>query len=288
MFGRRPAILATVGALAVCALAAGTARAATSTLEATADAAVSAAAPTTRLGNSSVLGTALAPETRSYIRFDVNRVATPVLSALLSVYALNAGDGFEVRAVAQPNAWSEGRVTWSNAPPPGPTMGNFSPPVNGPGWITVDVTDIVAAAASLHQPAEMVLLAGGPHANAYVSRKGDHDRAPRLVVSNDIMPPAISITSPVDLTTSHTAKATITGVAGTAPGDSSTVTVEIFAGEDTSAAPLQTITTKASRSGAFSVTTRALAPGEYTADATQADADGNVATTGVRFWFAGP
>ena len=88
----------------------------------------------------------------------------------------------------------------------------------------------MTAAVAAHQPAEFVILAGGPHPTAYVSREGPRGYAPRLVISNDITPPTISITSPVDLASSPSAKTTITGVAGTAPGDSSTVTVQIYAG----------------------------------------------------------
>ena len=146
----------------------------------------------------------------------------------------------------------------------------------------------MTAAAAAHQPAEFVILAGGPHPTAYVSREGPRGYAPRLVVSNDATPPEISITSPVDLASSPSAKTTITGTAGTAPGDNSTVTVQIYPGEDTEAAPLQTITTRVSRTGTFSVTTGALPAGEYIAAVSQSDADGNVSTTYTRFFVGGP
>ena len=184
---------------------------------------------------------------------------------------------------APPNAWSESRISYSNAPPPGPSTGNGSGPASAPGWLTVDVTDIVVAAVAAHQPAEFVLVAGGPHPEAYFSREGPRGYAPKLVISNDITPPNVTITSPVDLGNSPTAKATIKGVAGTDPGDGSTVTVQIFPGEDETT-PIQTITTTRARNGSFSVTTGTLAPGEYTAAATQSDADGNVTTTYSRFF----
>jgi hypothetical protein len=85
--------------------------------------------------------------------------------------------------------------------------------------------------------------------------------------------PALAIAGPADGGTVDTQTPTLSGTAGDAPGDASTVTVRIYQGPIASGAPVQTLTAPRS-GGSWSVVPSALAFGQYTAQATQANAQG--------------
>lgn len=86
--------------------------------------------------------------------------------------------------------------------------------------------------------------------------------------------PAVAITGPTVAATVDTATPTLTGTAGDAPGDALTVTVRIYNGAVPAGAPVQTLS--APRSGTtWSTQAAALAPGQYTAQVTQANAQAN-------------
>jgi hypothetical protein len=92
--------------------------------------------------------------------------------------------------------------------------------------------------------------------------------------------PAVAITGPTVAATVNTATPTLTGTAGNAAGDAPTVTVRIYNGAVPAGAPVQTLA--APRIGnTWSAQAAALAPGQYTAQATQANtqADGVSAPT---------
>lgn len=85
-------------------------------------------------------------------------------------------------------------------------------------------------------------------------------------------PPAVTLgvlqSAPDDATP------TLSGTAGDAPGDGSTVTVKVYAGGAAAGTPVQTLV--ATRDGsAWSVDAAALAPGTYTAQAEQSDVAGH-------------
>ncbi|MFM2183471.1 MAG: hypothetical protein RJB61_1765, partial [Actinomycetota bacterium] len=87
----------------------------------------------------------------------------------------------------------------------------------------------------------------------------------------DVVPPVITITSPVAATNDTTP--VISGVAGRVAGDSATVTVRVYAGADTTGSEIQTAktTTRDGTTGVYSVELDALSPGQYTVKAEQAD-----------------
>jgi hypothetical protein len=97
----------------------------------------------------------------------------------------------------------------------------------------------------------------------------------------DTTQPGVTLTAPaVGLLTNDTTP-TLSGGAGNASGDSTTVTVKVYAGTGVSGSPLQTVS--ATRSGgSWSAAPNALADGTYTAQAVQADAAGNTGTSGAR------
>jgi hypothetical protein len=98
--------------------------------------------------------------------------------------------------------------------------------------------------------------------------------------------PTITLTSPAN----GDARAewpTFRGGAGTAAGDSSTVTVNLYSGAAPNGSPLQTLTASAG-SGPYSVIAASpLNPGTYTAQAQQADTAGNVGLSSANTFTVG-
>ena len=100
----------------------------------------------------------------------------------------------------------------------------------------------------------------------------------------DTSAPAVTLVTPADGAETNDATPALSGVAGTAPGDSSTVSVEIHAGSSLAGALVQTRSTgRDAASGAWTVDAApALAEGTYTAQASQRDAAGNTGTSAAR------
>jgi hypothetical protein len=95
----------------------------------------------------------------------------------------------------------------------------------------------------------------------------------------DTVAPQPSLSQPAPGSTVTTSRPTFSGSAGSAAGDSTTVTVEVYAGSTVSGSPEMTL--QATRSGvAWSVTpTTDLGNGTHTARARQSDAAGNSASS---------
>jgi hypothetical protein len=94
--------------------------------------------------------------------------------------------------------------------------------------------------------------------------------------AGDDSPPSVTLTSPQHGSTTTDGTPTFSGTAGTAVGDESSVTVDVYSGGGVSGSPVQTLTAVPDGSGAWSVEGGwALAGGTYTARATQMDAAGN-------------
>ncbi len=92
---------------------------------------------------------------------------------------------------------------------------------------------------------------------------------------------APTISSPASGSSSTDTTPVFQGKAGTLPGDIDSVTIAVFPGEGVAGSPLQTLPAASDpTSGAYSVTASgALAPGTYTAQATQDDAAGGSASS---------
>jgi hypothetical protein len=91
----------------------------------------------------------------------------------------------------------------------------------------------------------------------------------------DTTPPALSVTSPANGSSTNDTTPTYSGGAGDAPGDLDTVTVNVYSGSTATDPPIQTLT--ATRSdGTWSVTgSSPLADGTYTVRAQQGDSANN-------------
>ncbi|MCU0257700.1 MAG: Ig-like domain-containing protein [Solirubrobacteraceae bacterium] len=106
--------------------------------------------------------------------------------------------------------------------------------------------------------------------------------APRTFTVDATAPTGLRITAPASGATLTTPNPVISGRAGTATGDSATVTVNLYAGATPTGTPVRTLTaTRAGRNWSLSVTP-GLPDGQYTAQATQADDVGNLATSAAR------
>ncbi len=106
------------------------------------------------------------------------------------------------------------------------------------------------------------------------------------VTGVDATAPVVSLVAPPASSSDTTP--TLAGVAGVLAGDSSSVTVRVFAGSSVAGAPAQTLTAARGSGGAYSVDAPALTPSTYTARAEQSDAAGNVGySAAVTFTITG-
>jgi uncharacterized repeat protein (TIGR03803 family) len=97
--------------------------------------------------------------------------------------------------------------------------------------------------------------------------------------TNAATTPAVTLTSPTNGSSTNNNKPTFSGVAGTASGDSSTITIKIYSGSSTSGTLVQTLTATQS-GGTYSIApTTALADGTYMAQANQSNTDSNIGTS---------
>ena len=94
----------------------------------------------------------------------------------------------------------------------------------------------------------------------------------------DTTPPAVTLSNPANGSFTNDPTPLLSGGAGTAPTDSSTVTVKIWSGASTSESPLHTLTTTHS-GGSWAIASPALADGPYTARAEHSDSAGNSGTS---------
>jgi len=85
--------------------------------------------------------------------------------------------------------------------------------------------------------------------------------------------PAVTLTTPAAGAVTN-ATPTLSGAAGNSTGDSNTVTVKIYSGTSATGTQIQTLSAPVSN-GSWSIVSPALAVGNYTARAEQADAAGN-------------
>ena len=91
----------------------------------------------------------------------------------------------------------------------------------------------------------------------------------------DTIAPSVRLDAPVETSSTNDTTPTFAGSGDVATGDSTNVTVKLYAGTSASGTPTQTLSTTRGGGGSFSIDSSALAEGTYTARAEQADAAGN-------------
>ncbi|HET8821163.1 MAG TPA: Ig-like domain-containing protein, partial [Thermoleophilaceae bacterium] len=98
----------------------------------------------------------------------------------------------------------------------------------------------------------------------------------------DTTAPAVTLTSPADGAFTNDTTPSLAGAAGSATGDSGTVTVKIWSGPSASGAVVRTISVGSVDSSWSAEITPALADGQYSARAEQQDTAGNTGTSATR------
>jgi hypothetical protein len=99
--------------------------------------------------------------------------------------------------------------------------------------------------------------------------------------------PAVTLNSPANGSSTSDTTPTFSGNAGTAPGDSQQVRVNIYSGGSASGNPVQTLTTNRT-AGTYAVDSAALALGTYTAQAEQSDSVGNTGKSSANTFTVAP
>jgi acid phosphatase type 7 len=243
----------------------------TATVVPNADTYVDASAPKQRFGTGLELLVGSAPTRTAYIRFDLRTVTSPLSRATLVVRATSASlSGFDVRPVTD-TTWNERSMSYQNAPAVGATVAASSGSVTA-GPVSVDVTPIVSAGRIV-----VLALTSPSTAPLSLASRETSGTAPQLVLEAvDAGAPSVTLTSPAAGSSTNQPRPTFAGAAGTAAGDSATVTVKVYAGSTASGTPVQTLQATAAAGSWSVVADAALADGTYTAQAEQADDAGNV------------
>ncbi len=251
-----------------------------STAPVAADAYVSSFKPNSNFGSANTVQVDASPILSGYLRFDVPAFEGTVTSASLRVYVSGgSASGFEVRSVSE-SGWAENTITFANAPPFGEVVASSGPVSTG--FRELNVTPLVTGGG----PISLALTTTGSTEVRIGSREGLSTRRPSLTVETlDTTAPTVGLSVPAQGATVGLTP-TLSGAAGTAPGDSNQVTVKLYAGGSATGTPVQTLSAAAA-GGSWSVTASpALAPGTYTAQAEQSDQAGNVGRSPTRTFTA--
>jgi subtilisin-like proprotein convertase family protein len=136
--------------------------------------------------------------------------------------------------------------------------------------------------AGCSSPKSYTGLSNGPHEFQVKARDpaGNTDSSPATqswtidTSIPDTAPPTVTLTSPTDGSATSDTTPMLSGIAGNAAGDSTTMTVKIWSGTGTSGSPLYTLATTRS-GGSWSTDAPTLAQGTYTARAEQSDSASN-------------
>jgi hypothetical protein len=166
------------------------------TFTAVADALVKSSSPTLNYGSDSELrARAPVPEYRTFLRFQVDDLPGTVSSARVRLFATRGSiDGGELFSVA--GGWSEGSLTWNNAPAIGGAPLAEAGSVATGEWAEYDVSALVDGAGTY----DFALTSTSTESLILSSREGASP--PELVVALDI-PPAD--TTPPSVVTRHPA-----------------------------------------------------------------------------------
>jgi hypothetical protein len=105
-----------------------------------------------------------------------------------------------------------------------------------------------------------------------------HNSGGAFATASDWVAPVLTLTAPADGSRTNDTTPTLSGAAGNAAGDATTVTVRIYSGASATGTPVQTLTPTRS-AATWTATAATLADGTYTARATQTDGSGNTGTS---------
>ncbi|HXP36436.1 MAG TPA: Ig-like domain-containing protein, partial [Solirubrobacteraceae bacterium] len=185
-----------------------------------------------------------------------------------------------------------------------PVFGGVPGEASGDGPVRLFVHKGTSVSGALATPEATATLSPGawswssPHLSdgSYTVQAEQADGAGNVTKTSpetfrvDTTAPTLSIATPKSSDTLKSSRPTFSGSTGNAPGDSSSVTIEIFSGDSVSGEPAQKLSVE--RSGS-SWTTGSSGPrlpnGTYTVDVSEGDSVGNVGTsTPVTFSIDSP
>ncbi len=180
-----------------------------------ADAYVKSTSATSNFGTASNLFTDTSPTVRSYLRFDVQGLATTVRRATLRVFANSSSNsGYIVNSLAD-NTWGELTINYNNAPAPGGAIGS-SGSVSTGTWTTVDVTSSITGNGTFS-----LVLTGINSTQISLASRETGANAPQLVIETEIGP---TLTPAPTHTPTNTATFTATPTLGPTATPSNTPT----------------------------------------------------------------
>src|SRR6266508_4283245 len=165
----------------------------TSSFVAEADSYVAASKPTKNFGIANLLRANASPTMITYLRFRVEGLTEPVISATLSLFS--HGDstaGFDVHHVVD-DSWSETLITFANAPPGGDAVASSGSYV-GPAWVIADVSSAVQGNGVL----SLAVTTSGSAQLTFSSRETRGNRPSLSVVTGT--PDITAPTAPTGLT----------------------------------------------------------------------------------------
>jgi PKD repeat protein len=122
---------------------------------------------------------------KSFLRFNVGGLANPwVISAKLRLYVTNGSNDGGSLYVA-PTGWTEGGITWANAPSIGGAPIATGTATSSGQWREIDVTSVVRGAGTY----DFALAGGSSNSAYYSSRQGANP--PQLLVQTS--PPTVPV-----------------------------------------------------------------------------------------------
>jgi hypothetical protein len=130
--------------------------------------------------------------------------------------------------------------------------------------------------------AALAAAGSGVHASRAAFTAKGRNPANTFTTASDFAP-AVTLTAPATGSLTNDTTPTFSGAAGTATGDSATITLRIYSGPTATGSPVQTRTATRSAGTWTNTLTTALAPGTYTARATQTDTGGNTGSATTTF-----
>ena len=141
-----------------------------------ADAYVNSLKPDANYGTSAKLRTDDDPDTRSFMKFDVQGIDGTVTRAILRLYANSASStGYNVNRVSD-SSWTELELTYNSAPPVGEIIGS-SGPIVASTWTTIDVTPLVVG----NGPLPLALTPIDDRSISFSSHEGEN--SPELIIT---------------------------------------------------------------------------------------------------------
>jgi hypothetical protein len=148
----------------------------TLTLSPIADSYVNAADPTVNYGSSISLQADAYPDVRSYLRFHVQGLTSPITKATLRMFSGSSSSlGYQIHGVSN-TTWSEDTLTYNNAPAVGELIGS-SGEITVSTWTTVDLTSHITGNGVF----DLALTSASYNALSFFSRESSYNR-PELVI----------------------------------------------------------------------------------------------------------